>query len=76
MGINGAQTEHMLMLGLVNHWKDGAGDGTRTRSVVFQPVARHHKLLIYNAGCHRLDSLFQRVAARVYQESTKKEGLV
>jgi hypothetical protein len=35
---------------------------------VFQPVARHHKLLIYNAGCFRRHSLLQRVAARVYQK--------
>jgi hypothetical protein len=39
MGINGAQTEHMLMLGLVNHWKDGAGDGTRTRDVQLGKLA-------------------------------------
>jgi hypothetical protein len=54
----------------------GAGDGTRTRSSTLQLVSVRLKSFVYNADCRRRHSLFQPVAAGVYQKSTKNDVLV
>jgi hypothetical protein len=55
-------------VGLPKLLKNGAGDGTRTRSTSFQAVSDDRKSFRLSTGCHRRCSLFQPVLAGCYHD--------
>jgi hypothetical protein len=52
----------------LSDWKDGAGDGTRTRLRSSQSVSGHRKSFHLSAGCSGRYRLFQPVLAGCYQD--------